>query len=303
MWTTLLENKIKQVFLFSFININMNYLISSFDCIMFANEIYEIKSNVKYEIEKDESNISLIFSNDTHPFVFDFRENENVLIVKSELDCYYFLFPKTTNDFLSTRFKYTNFEIEISLLRSLKITASGVLICEKNVENLKFSHYETFKDYCLIYFNGRRNFVVILKNDQVCFADYYDECNILDNERWFMKKLYDSLNHGMVCKIEEKDFSTYLVYLDEYEMCLKPYFVANVFLDCVLSGNFNYCNNLLCEDLKLKDVTEIKNFFPKFDYFYPIDQNKFILINKNTLAGIFEFCIDNVQVTNIKSLK
>mgnify|MGYP003296168547 CR=1 FL=1 len=44
-------------------------------------------------------------------------------------------------------------------------------------------------------------------------------------------------------------------------------------------------NLFLKEDLKLKDEKELKHFFPKFDFYYPIDKNKFILLNKNTLAG------------------
>jgi hypothetical protein len=91
----------------------------------------------------------------------------------------------------------------------------------------------------------------------------------------------------------------YLVYLDDEKLNLKEEFVSFVFLDCVKAKNFKYANELLCDNLKLENEKEIEKFFPEFDYFYPAQKNSFILINKNTLAGIFEFNIHNNLILNI----
>ena len=87
----------------------------------------------------------------------------------------------------------------------------------------------------------------------------------------------------------------YAFYLDDEEMNLKQSFVSLVFLDCVKAKNFSYCNRLLSEELKMKNVENIKEFFEAFDWFYPINEKTVVLINKNTLAGIYEFeCKDNL---------
>ena len=79
----------------------------------------------------------------------------------------------------------------------------------------------------------------------------------------------------------------YLVYLDNYDLNLKEKFLPFVFLDCVLAGNFKYCNNLLCEDVKQEKDEDIKEFFPQFDWFYPLEDKTFALIKKNKTAEKF----------------
>ena len=49
-----------------------------------------------------------------------------------------------------------------------------------------------------------------------------------------------------------------------------------------------------------KEKQQIKNFFPTFDFVYPIDETTVILANKNTLAGIYEFEVENSLIKNIK---
>ena len=225
----------------------------------------------------------------------------NVLKVKNKEDYFYFVFPlKNKETFIITLSIFSQ-EIQICLNSTLAISKNGELICEENVDNLKYSHFEIFGNICLIHFVGIRNYVVALNNGEILFSSYYDECKIEEKEQTFMCKLNDSLNHGKVFEIKNGKLEKYLIYLDNYELNLKYNFVGCVFLDCVKTGNFKYCNHLLNQELKLDNETEIKNFFPQFDSFYPIEENTFVLINKNTLAGIFEFLIEDLQISNIKS--
>ena len=135
----------------------------------------------------------------------------------------------------------------------------------------------------------------------MCFADYYDECNEGENEKIFMCKIGDILNHGLVFSLKGKETENYLVYLDNEELNLKNEFLPFVFLDCLKVGNYKYCNNLLCEEMKIENEKEIKDFFPQFDFYYPINNKQFILINKNTLTGIYDFEIENNKIVNIMS--
>ena len=281
----------------------MKYLISTFDCVLFATEKTELKKNTKYKILSADCDV-IVFANNTIPFLLDLKNNvsSNLLKVQVGIDFYYFLFPIKFYDCYNVNFKFGSHEVQVSLLSDLKIIVDGELICEQNVDKLKYSHYQVFGDICIIFFEGKRNFVAILKGKELKFCSYYDECNIADDEKYFMCKLNDFLNHGKVCHIKNQEIETYLVYLDEEELNLKEEFLSFVFLDCFLASNLKYCNNLLSDELKLEDEKQLKNFFPKFDYYYPVSSEKFILINKNTLAGIFEFDIKNNKIINIKSL-
>ncbi len=212
------------------------------------------------------------------------------------------MFPTRYSTFFQTRFKFKNYEIEVQISNKFFVSINSELKCEKNVENLTYSHYEILGELCLIYFNGQRNFLVVIKDLDVVFASYYDECNEHESEKYFMVRQNDSLNHGRVCHIKDKEFSTYLVYLDEEELNLKSDFVPFVFLDCILAENFKYCNQLLKEEVRVEIAEMIKSFFPEFDYFYPIKEKTFVLINKNTLAGIFEFSVIDNQISNITNL-
>ncbi len=278
----------------------MNYLIPTFDCVVFDGSFTELKEDVKYEVHMCE-NCGIVFSkNNSSFFVLDFSSlDKNILKVNDRKDVYYFIFKQNKNDFFTTKFTFKSSDIFINLSSNLKITVNDVLICEEDVENLNFSHYEIFKDLCLIYFEGDRNFVVVLKERELIVATYYDEFNESENEKIFMTKLNDSLNHGKVFQIKDNKLEEYLVYLDEEDLNLKSEFTPFVFLDCVKAKNFTYANQMLNENLKLKDEKEIKNFFPKFNCFYPINKNRFVLINKNTLAGIYEFNIENDLISNI----
>ena len=278
----------------------MNYLVPLFDGLMVSKESYNINKNVKYEIENDKL-ASVIFSYENIlPFVFDLKkESKNVLKVKVLADNYFFLFPQTCCNNFCFKLDLKGNEILINLSNSLLVSINGNVLLNKDVDSLTFYNYEMFGSLCLIYFSGKRNFLLVIKDKEVCFADYYDECNLQDNEKVFMCKLNDCLNHGRVFHIKDNTFESYLVYLDNEELNLKNDLVAFVFLDCLLAENFKYCNELLSTEIKLQEENKVKEFFPEFDYYYPVSNEEFILIKKNTLAGIYKFEIDNKSICNI----
>lgn len=282
----------------------MKYLIPMFNCVVFNDEIIKLKKGVKYKIVEMGNKCGIVFGCENEiPYAFDFEENStNVLKVEFERNSYCFLFPHKNPNYFSTRFMFKSKEIELNLSSDLKVYLNKALICEENVENLKFSHFEIVGDICLIYFEGERNYLLVIFDDEIKFSNYYDECNCLKNEKYFMSKLNDSLNHGLICHIFDGKVETYLAYLDDDELNLKTEFVAFVFLDCVKAKNFNYCNELLCDNLKIKEKDQLEKFFPEFDYFYPLSENKFMLAKKNTLAGIYSFEIENNRISNIHCL-
>ena len=53
------------------------------------------------------------------------------------------------------------------------------------------------------------------------------------------------------------------------------------------------------EDIQTHEAEKIVTFFPKFDDFTFIEINTFILTNKNALAGICKFEVENVKISNI----
>lgn len=276
----------------------MKYLIPLFDCYMFNGECVSLKANVKYKLFESEKSC-LIVSNNSN-YIFDISNKcEQILEVEFMKDTFYFLLPKNENIVSLNKVKYFSGELKITLSNKLIVSYNEEVLCEKEVNNLCYSHSEIFNDFCLLFFEGQRNFIVIVKGKELCFASYYDECNKTDNEIYFMCKKIDSLNHGEVAHIADNIFDKYLVYLDNEEMCLKDEFISMVFLDCVLAKNFKYCNALLSESLRIENEKQIEEFFPEFTTFFAISAREFILINKNTLAGIFEFSILDSKINNI----
>ena len=258
----------------------MNYLIPVFDCFIYFDDLISLKANVKYKVSEISSKCGLVFdTNNQLNYLFKFEErSNNVLKVNYGFDNYYFLFKKQTNEFFTTKINYKSKEVVISLFNKLIITIDGKLICEQDVENLVYSHFEIDYGICFIFFKGERNFLVAIKDEELSFANYYDECNIAENGKMFMCKLTDALNHGLVFNVNDKETENYLVYLDDEEMNLKQEFLPFVFLDCIKAGNYKYCNQLLSNDMKMEDEKGIKDFFSEFDFYYPIDKNKFVFI-------------------------
>ena len=157
-----------------------------FDCFLLDDELIHLKANAKYKVVERGTKCGIVFGlKNEIPFVLDLKhQTDNILKVSLDRDDYYFIFPTKFNSFFTTKFLFQGKEVVISLSHKITVTLDGVLICEQNVENLNYSHYEINKNMCFIYFNGDRNFVIILKDESLCFADYYDEFNEHENEKF-----------------------------------------------------------------------------------------------------------------------
>ena len=282
----------------------MKYLISKFPCSLLCKECYRIDKNVKYELKNiDDSFYTVFGENGELPTCINFKDQNaskaNILCFNYNSDNYIILFPQVLLPNSVYLLKLKNQEIVISLSEELCISIDSELILRTKVNKLIYSHYEMREDYCLAYFEGERNYIVIIKDKQIYCADYYDEINVGEQEIYFMKRLEDSLNHGKVYLIKDKKFDSYLIYLDDEDMNLSTEFTMVIFIDALQAGNFEYCNRLLDEDIRQENAKEIANFFPGFDDYIPLETDKVALIKKNTLAGIFEFKVSESKIENI----
>lgn len=286
------------------INSYMNYLVPMFDCVAYGKNVVDLKAYVKYKFHFDNDEKVILWNKCGNcSILIDFNEqNKSLLKVKYKFDTYHFLFNNFENSPFFTSWKLNNKILSLSVARELIISIDGEVICKELVNNLCYSHYEILNNICYVYFEGKRNYVVAIKSDKVLFATYYDECNIKHEAKYFMCRLNDSLNHGKVYEITGENFTSFLVYLDDEALNLKSEFVSLVFLDCLMAGNLKYCNNLLCDNLKMQDESNISHFFEDFDFIFPIDETTVILLKKNTLAGIYSFEIKDNLIYNITNL-
>ncbi len=284
----------------------MKYLISNFPCQIVGKESFRLVENLKYELQDiDDSFYTVFGENQELPICINFKDlctnksHANILCFDYGCDDYTILFSRAILPNSVNILKLQNSELVISLSGELTISIDSECILQTNVEKLNFSHYEMWEDFCIIFFEGKRNYLVIIKDKQICCADYYDEVNKEEKEIYFMKRLYDSLNHGKVYMLKDKTFDSYLIYLDDEDMNLNSEFTMVVFLDALMAGNFEYCNRLLSEDIRQEDASKIVDFFPKFDDYIPLANNSVAMIEKNTLAGIFKFDIVDSKIENI----
>lgn len=278
----------------------MRYLISMFDCVLDENELTK---NCCYTVENiSNKNLVVYNQNNNLPILISFKNCFNLSKICYKQNEYYFLFDKNSNNNGIFMFKYQNKQLTVCVFDSLSISLDGEIILNKEVSGVTYSHFEIKNQFCFIYFCGKRNFVVVLNGGKVEFCSFYDEVNISENEFYFMCKLYDCLNHGKVFHIKDKIVDNYLVYLDDLDLNLRTEFVGCVFLDCLLAGNLKYANNLLSAELKQKQENNILKFLPEFDFYYPISKTEFILVKKNTLAGILIFELNNLEISNITLL-
>lgn len=280
----------------------MRYIIPKFNCVLLGNENIKLNKDVHYCCDNvDNQNFIIFGSKNELPFSFNFAERGSIYVetINYKNNEYNFIFPKKLNYVNFVQFKYQNKLVCLTVEDFLNITIEGERVLHIEVDNVSYSHFEIFNQYCLIYFTGKRNFVVAIKDKELKFATYYDEVNIKDGEYFYMCRLCDSLNHGKVFHLKEKVYEDYLVYLDDFDLNLKSEFVGCVFLDCVLAKNLNYANNLLTKELQQDNKEKIIKFFQSFDWFVPIEKNDFLLFKKNTLAGIYTFEIKDNLITNI----
>lgn len=270
----------------------MIYLISMFECRIVDSSNICLHQMVPYEW-RDEQNV--VYAHNSILHCVNFSE---LLQVKVDNDLYCFLFKKSNLESSFWCIKHRSNNYYICLNSYLTISFDGKEILKVLVDKINFSHSVELENNLILFFNGVRNFIVVLSDGEAKVCSYYDEINNQEKEIVIMCKLNDCLNHGRVYKIG-KEVENYLVYLDDNELNLKSEFVGVVFLDCLIAKNYNYCNSLLTEEIKQEQASSIKEFFPEFDFYVPIKQNKFILINKNALAGICEFEVSNNQIVNI----
>ncbi len=287
----------------------MKYLVSKFPCSIVGEKKFEIQADVKYELQDIEDNYYIIFGKDDElpvsvnfKSLFEDKEIEHIVKIDYKSDKYVILYPKKIFAPSVNILKIQGKDVVLSISNELTISYDSEMLLNAEVGKIKYSHFETRDDYTVIYFDGNRKYVVILKGKEICCADYYDEINISDNELYLMTRQYDSLNHGKVYSIKDKKFDKYLIYLDEEDMNMKSNFSTSVFLDALLAENYNYCNQLLSSDIRPNDASEIKAFFPEFDDFFPLDDCTVALIKKYTLVGIFEFELSENIIQNIVNI-
>ncbi len=273
----------------------MKYLVTRFN----AKDIKSGKilwKDVCFNVKDMDTSI-LVAENNAVPQVVDLKFNVQKFDYLN--DEYYLLFNKSFAPSDYVKIKDKNFDLDIFVSSEINVSSKGEKIFSQSVEDISFSHYEIFEDACLVFFDGKRKFLLAVKNEEVVFADFYDEYNHDENEKLFLKRCEDSLNHGKVFSLKKSGCENYLVYLDDFDLNLKSEFVSLIFMDCLKVGNLKYCNNLLCEDLKRKDEKQVKEFFPDFDDFVVLKENKILLLQKNTPVGAFEFKIKDNQIFNI----
>lgn len=281
----------------------MNYLVSTFACMLVGDKNYTIEPYCKYSIDFGRNTLYTVLGlNGETPFIFDRKHHVNALAIEYNGDTYYYLTCHLSNIFM-TQLKFMSHIVSVSISEKLFITVDGDKVCEEFITHLEYSHFEVRRNYLIIYFKGIREYVVIIKDKTLCVASYYDEINIVDGELIFMCRCYDSLNHGKVFYLNKNnEFDTYLVYLDNNDMRLKDEFVPFVFLDAIAVGNYKYANALLDDSIKLDDEKKLTDFFADYDDYLVLD-NAFALIKKNTLAGIYRFEITNTKIVNIIQLE
>lgn len=309
-----------EVFVCFVIDIDMDYLVVNKDCVLCLEKPTKLKANVPYQLTdlQDEyvlclcqnqicayTNFYALFAGAVTKTDVLVDKNcdgvENVYqksLVQIGANKYLFMFFSYKNEQDFRCFEFAGKQVFVLLGKNLIVDFAGAQLVNKNVGEIVFSHYEIENDFCCIFFEGQRQFVVVLNKNDLVWADFYDEYNVADGEKQILKHLCDGLNHGRVLNIKDNKSETYLVYLDDNELHLKPKFVALIFMDCLLAKNYKYCSTLVCENLKF-DQDGLKQFFPEFDAYFPLNANSVVLFKKNALVGICDFEIVDDKIANI----
>ena len=287
----------------------MIYLFSKVPfCINCFNKVILFERNLFYQLDRFSDKNFLVFAEGCYPQYISLNFDNNLTmnsilnVVKHGRDVYLFLNFKKIVCPQFVQFKCGNLSINISISNTLNICVDGENLIDEEIDfSLKYSHYEQVLEYTLLYFTGEKNYIVALKNKECVYNSFYDEVNVDQQNRTFLTRKKDALNHGIIFKIENKSHEKYTVYLDDNPLNMKSEFTHLIFLDCLLVSNFKYCNNLLAGDLKQKDEKNIKIFFKEFDYYIPFE-NIVFTFKKNTLSGVYKFEIKNFEIENIINL-
>lgn len=282
----------------------MNYIIADFDCEILGDGVHKLKANVPYVVN-DVCNMPLTcvgenakFNINLYECLHGFATLKNCTLVNFKMERYLFLFGETHCDVDVRLIEFEKKMILIHLSGKLIVDYADKQIVNMPVTGIKYSHYEIKNGVCFIFFDGDCKFLVALNCDGLLWADYYDEYNVEKDEKIILKHLRDSLNHGKAMSFNLDKTEPFLVYLDDYEMNLKPEFTALVFMDCLKAGNLNYCEKLLGDNFKC-DKNALLKFFPEFDNFFPLNALTVVLFKKNALVGICSFEIVEDKIENI----
>ncbi len=274
----------------------MDFLVANKNCTLFKDKPIKLAKNAVYQILNFSP--ALIFYKNNPPALLNLDEaNADVISLAHAGNNYYLLTLRDKNVESFNQFSCQNSLINVSLNDRLIVSVDGQKIFEGEVEGISYLGYENFDKHIVIYFEGARNFVVIIKDKKLLWADYYDEINT-GKELYLLKRLNDNINHGKVACIKAGKFKSFLVYLDNLEINLQPKFMPLIFLDLYLAGNYKYCNNLLSNELHQQNARALSSFLPEFDFYFPFNFCEMALIKNRALVAKVKFeCAD--KITNI----
>ncbi len=275
----------------------MNYVLTRKPCYEF-NSKTNIVANVWHRCVNKPDDCLFVFENGAQVWLNN-KTNKSSFCYKG--DNYYILNPIFNNKVYLTTVKYQNKQVQLAVGSNLCLTLDGELLYDKPISGIEYKQYEIINNHLVIYFSGKKSFFVIIKDNKLLVADFYDELNINKEEIFFLKRLHDSLNHGKVFCITSKGYDEYLVYLDDYDLSLKEELTPAVMLDLVRAKNYAYANSLLKEDLRPKQAEDIGRFFLDFDDYLPLSATEFCLIKNDAYIGIvkletFEGKISNISI-------
>ncbi len=282
----------------------MVYLLSNKDCCIEDVVAHEIKAGAKYFLNDIEDKYTRIIDKTSgkilavnfFDLIYNFNKTEFAKVVnfKSDIIC--------VLDFVENKniltFDIFGEHLCIDISNQILINYFDCKEIVKFVSDIHFSHIEYFDKICVLFFEGKRDFAIIVEKGKILYAYYYDEINVKENNLTLLSRMNDSINHGLVAKIEKGKFDSYLVYLDDSDLNLKSKFCICVFLDCVLARNYSYIKNLLDETL-VDEMDNLKLFFDEIKDYYPIDETHCIVKKKDAQMDIFEFVISDNKILNI----
>ncbi|MCQ2555705.1 MAG: hypothetical protein MJ149_00020 [Clostridia bacterium] len=287
----------------------MVYLFSNYHCVISGKNKTEILPFVKYEVAGVENEISLITSFcEGESFGINFYDLlnkcvkcKNICVACVGCDKFIFLFKPSAPCKQCVNFLWGKKNVCVTVGSEICIFVDGEMWGSYTCCDVEYNHFEICGENLIVYFSGVRKFLCVLEEEKIAWANYFDEQNLQDGEKYFMGKQLDFLSHGKVCHIKDNSVETYCAYTDNNDLNLCEEFVPFVFLDCVIAGNFSYCKNLLCDDLKNDDV-DFTAYFGEIDLYFCLTGNVFAVFKKNTLTGIYKFEVENKVVTNIVNL-
>ena len=268
----------------------MLYFVPNRDCFCQGKKYYAQK---RYQMPENSgcffsAGCQPIFSGDEKSFEF-------------ESDKYLFLNFQEKIKFAFCPLKIKGADVGVSLGEDVCLFSNNQLAYSCKNCGLTFERVSELGAFSFIFFDGKRKFVAIFKNKEFVYANYFDEINFGEKEVFVLTRLNDSLNHGRVWHLKEGKEENYLVYLDDFELNLKPQFLPAVFLDCVRAKNLNYLKHLLSESLA-NATSNISLFFGEIEEIYPLREDVVAVIKKDATIGIYKFEIENLKIQNIIEL-